>query len=93
MIKYFIVQIKWDILNNGRIGRILYTPKSGYNGESPLYTCIDYIWDLYVMIYFLLFIMLETINITERLIIFLFNLFTKELLVEVNIYLKFIFKL
>ena len=71
----------------------MYTPKSGYNGESPLYTCIDYIWDLYVMIYFLLFIMLETINITERLIIFLFNLFTKELLVEVNIYLKFIFKL
>jgi len=31
MIKYFIVLIKWDILNKSKVGKILCIPKSSYN--------------------------------------------------------------
>jgi len=37
MTKYSIVLIKWDILNKGRIGKKLCTPKCDYNGKYPLY--------------------------------------------------------
>jgi len=39
MIKYSIVLIKWDILNNDRIRQKLCTPKNDYN-ENPLYIYI-----------------------------------------------------
>jgi len=46
MTKYSIVLIKWDILNNDKIGQKLWTQNNGYNGESPIlifiywYSCI-----------------------------------------------------
>jgi len=46
MIKYFIVLIKWDILNNSRIERKLHTLKNGYNEKSPSYIGIN-IYRLY----------------------------------------------
>jgi len=41
MTKYFIVLIKWDILNKDRIGKNLCTQKNSYNGEFSLYISID----------------------------------------------------
>jgi len=36
MTKYSIVLIKSDILNKGKTGQKLCTPKNGHDGESPL---------------------------------------------------------
>jgi len=42
MTKYFIVLIRWDILNKGRIRKKLYTPKYCYKEESSLFIGIYY---------------------------------------------------